>query len=931
MKYDRHLLVGKDVLGIVTGIGGFFRGRMYLTIFAYIKGAIRMNQYVRYFSDIDKSSLASVGGKGANLGELYHVFGSAVPAGFCVTTSAYRDFVNTSGEFAGFLNSLELINAEALPELKEAGQRLRRHLESLDMPDQIQQAIIQAWRQTGSDYAYAIRSSATAEDLPGASFAGQQDTFLNIEGEKQILDSVRKCWASLFTDRAIAYRQKNGFEHKHVLLAVVVQRMVFPEVSGIMFTAEPVTGNRKIVSIDASFGLGEALVSGIVSADLYQVRANKLIKKQIAKKEQAIYAKSEGGTVTVVLSEERQTAQALSDETAIRLAGMGGSIEGHFGNPQDIEWCLANNEIFILQSRPITTLYPIPQVADAKLHLFISFGHQQMMTEAMKPLGISALRTLAPIGKKLPQDESDLLLEAGGRLYVDVTQFLEYPQIRKRLPELLLNIDEMIGRAVQDFIGREEVRSALQTENKRLELAFVKKALPTVFALLRNILYRDNSWAIDEMNLFIHHQVKENKRKLQKVSGPERIEQIQEILATLLPTAFLQVAPSMGAAIITYKLIENLSEKWLGDAAELDSISKSPSGNVTTEMGLALGDVADALRNHPAVIEYLKQADNATFFDGLRAVPGGEDVLPVFLHYFEQYGMRGTGEIDVTRPRWREVPTQLVPVLLSHSKSVRPGQHRRDFLAGKEEAELAADRLLNRLRQTPRGNLKAKRMQRLLKVHRTLIGIREHPKYFIVQNLDLIKQAIMQEAAKLVTAGILEDPEDVFWFSLQEIKKIIETQQVDQKIIARRKEKFQQEAKLAPPRAITSEGEIISAKPGAQVPPGALAGSPVSAGTVEGYARVILKLEEAKLDKGDILVAPYTDPAWTPLFPLAAGLVTEVGGLMTHGAVVAREYGIPAVVGVDQATRKIQDGQKIRVDGSQGFIEILENETLTKP
>lgn len=215
-------------------------------------------------------------------------------------------------------------------------------------------------------------------------------------------------------------------------------------------------------------------------------------------------------------------------------------------------------------------------------------------------------------------------------------------------------------------------------------------------------------------------------------------------------------------------------------------------------------------------------------------------------------------------------------------------------------------------------------MQRLIKVHRSLIGIREHPKYFIVQNFDNIKQAILQEAAKLVAAGILEHPEEIFWLSLQEIKEVIETQRLDRNVISMRQEKFQHDQKLTPPRAITGEGEIITAKPGAHVPPGALAGSPVSAGTVEGRARVVLKLEEAKMDKGDILVAPYTDPAWTPLFPLAAGLVTEVGGLMTHGAVVAREYGIPAVVGVDNATRRIQDGQKIRVDGTQGFVEILE-------
>ena len=310
------------------------------------------------------------------------------------------------------------------------------------MPEDIKSAIIDGWKKSGEEWAYAVRSSATAEDLPSASFAGQQDTFLNVIGADQILQAVQKCWASLFTDRAIIYRVQNGFDHRSVFLSVVVQRMVFPQVSGIMFTADPVTGNRKIVSIDASYGMGEALVAGIVTADLYQVRADRLLKKQIAKKEIAIYARPEGGTNKVNISEEMQLTSSLSDEQVLRLASMGRSIEKHFGSPQDIEWCLVNDEIFIVQSRPITTLFPVPVVNDDKLHLFISFGHVQMMTEAMKPLGISVLRTLFPLGKSSPLGESSILLEAGGRLYVDFTKVLEYPQLRKRVPQILMNVDE---------------------------------------------------------------------------------------------------------------------------------------------------------------------------------------------------------------------------------------------------------------------------------------------------------------------------------------------------------------------------------------------------------------------------------------------------------------------------------------------------------
>jgi phosphoenolpyruvate synthase/pyruvate phosphate dikinase len=881
-----------------------------------------MTRYVLFFAEINRSSLPSVGGKGANLAELWHIPGIAVPEGFCITTDAYAAFVDTSPEFGDLIRALDLIDVESLAELKPAGERIRAHLEALAIPAPIAQAIVQAWRKTGPDHHYAIRSSATAEDLPGASFAGQQDTFLNIAGEANLLECIRRCWASLFTDRAIAYRRRNGFDHDKVQLSVVVQRMVFPEVAGIMFTADPVTGNRAVVSIDASFGLGEALVSGIVSADLYKVRNDEVIAKKIARKEVAIRAVPGGGTEKTAIAVDRQTEPALSDEDAIRLARMGRNIEDHFGSPQDIEWCLADGEIRIVQSRPITTLYPVPPVNDDNLHLFLSLGHPQMMTAAMKPLGISTLRTMAPFRKASPQAESELLLEAGSRLYIDITPLLAYPDMRKRLPALLLNVDEAIGQAVEEFSSRKDFRLAAPPE-KKLPVALARIVFPTAFAILGNILYRDNDQAIDELNRFIADRVSENRARLQTVSGPDRIALIQEMLSSLLPTIFPRIAPYMGPALITYKLIGHFARKWLGDDAELGGISKSPPGNVTSEMGLALGDVADTVRDHPAVIEYLRQATDETFLDGLRAVPGGEQVLPALVNFFARYGMRGTGEIDLTRPRWRESPTQLVPAILSHIAGIAPGQHRRDFLAGKEEAESAAALLLARLRQTPGGLFKAKRMQRLIKVHRALIGVREHPKYFIVQHLDLVKQALMLEAATLTADGILEAPEDIFWLSLPEIARVVESRRLDRTLLAERREKYDRDAKLTPPRAMTSEGEIVTAKPRADAPPGALAGSAVSAGVVEGRARVILRLEEAQMTKGDILVAPYTDPGWTPLFPLAAGLVTEVGGLMTHGAVVAREYGIPAVVGVDGATGKIKDGQHIRVDGTRGFVEIL--------
>jgi phosphoenolpyruvate synthase/pyruvate phosphate dikinase len=878
------------------------------------------HQYILYFSEIDKTSGKRVGGKGANLGELYQIPEIEVPPGFCITTDAFDDFVNTSQEYRNLLHTLMLITGESRVELQTIGERLRSHLENLEMPTPIQDEILQAWQISGIHHAYAVRSSATAEDLPGASFAGQQDTFLNVQGKANLLYNIKKCWASLFSDRAIIYRNQNGFPHDKVKLAVVVQRMIFPDVSGIMFTADPVTGNRKIISIDASFGLGEALVSGLVSADLYQVKSDKIIHKQIARKEVEIRASESGGTVREDIEEERKTAQSLSEENALQLARIGKRIQQHFGSPQDIEWCLAEGQIFILQSRPITTLYPLPLTNDDRIHLYLSFGHPQMMTDAMKPLGISVLRTFMPFGKDLPGEESHLLKEAGSRLYLDITPLLHYPQVRKWLPSILPAADELIGHAVQDFVTREEFQDAMKPD-QHPDLSLIRKVMPVVFSIMGNILYRDNHQAIDQLNGFIREQVQVNRSRLEETSGLDRVVLIQNMLSSLFPEIIHRIAPFLPTGIVTYKMIESLSQKWLGDNDELAGISKSPPGNVATEMGLQLGDLADALRNYPEVVEYLEHTDDAGFLTNLPGVVGGREMLPLFQEFLQKYGMRGTGEIDITRMRWREEPTQFLPMVLSYVRSAQPGQHRRDFEAGKKEAEFMADRLVNRLRKKTWGFLKARIMQRLIKVHRSLIGMREHPKYFIVQNFDWIKQAIMQEANTLVAAGVLQSADDIFWFSLPEIKEMIARQQAEQKLIEIRKSQFRLDSKLTPPRAMTSEGEILTRQATVQTPAGALVGSPVSAGAVEGHARVVLKLEEAHLNKGDILVAPYTDPGWTPLFPLVAGLVTEVGGLMTHGAVVAREYGIPAVVGVEGATRKIADGQWIRVDGTRGIIE----------
>jgi pyruvate,water dikinase len=881
-----------------------------------------MTPYALSFDEVDGSRLNEVGGKGANLGELTRA-GFPVPRGFCVTTAAYLEFVRTSSEFDTLLNALDPVTHEDLGTIGTLGARIREHLEALPIPAGIRSAVHAAWREVGTQHAYAVRSSATAEDLPSASFAGQQDTYLNVLGEEPLLAAVRRCWASLFTDRAIAYRAKHGFRHRAVLLSVVVQQMVVPEVSGIMFTADPITGRWKTVCIDASFGLGEALVAGLVTADLYQVRAGVIVTKRVSRKVLAIRPLPDGGTVTEALPPDEQERQALPDVHILELAGLGRLIERHYGREQDIEWCLAGGKFFVVQARPITSLYPAPRAADGRLHLYASFGHVQMMTEAMKPIGVSALRTIIPFGDRVPSGESELFQEAGSRLFVDLNPGLRYRRLRPLVLRGLPLADESIARAVAEFLGREEYRAALRPD-KRLNLWFVLKASPFPFSVLGILLFRRLGRGVGEVERSMEELIAERRHKVEGASGPERVQQVRGMLRSFFPDLVARRVPqNMLPGVIAFRLIGSLSRRWLGDAAELAGLGRSPPGNVTTEMGLALGDVADIVRAHPWAIKRLRLATDETFDRDLCEIERGDEVRRAFQGFFERYGMRGTGEIDITRPRWREAPSQLIPAIEGHLRSGSPGQHRRDFQAGEEEAGRAAARLLERLREKRGGGLKVMVMRRLIAVYRSRIGLREHPKYYIVRILDIAKRAIMEEAAGLVAAGLLRFPGEAFWFSLEEFENILRTRQVDRAVLDERWERFEHDKGLRPPRVITSEGEVVTTAARATVPAGALAGTAASAGLIEGRARVVRKMEESKLVKGEILIAPYTDPAWTPLFPLASGIVTEVGGLMTHGAVVAREYGIPAVVGVDRATEAIQDGALVRVNGSEGYVEIL--------
>ncbi|MDN5852928.1 MAG: phosphoenolpyruvate synthase, partial [Actinomycetia bacterium] len=789
--------------------------------------SVAAGRYVVSLDQAGRTHVADVGGKGANLGELSRLDDVRVPPGYCVTTTAFRRAMGNASSLEVLLDRLAQLGPEDRDGISELSAEIRNAISEVPIPEDLAAAIARPLEQWDADGAYAVRSSATAEDLPTASFAGQQDSYLNVVGPEAIIEHVSMCWASLFTERAVTYRLRNGIDHRKVSMAVVVQKLVAPDAAGILFTADPVTANRTVETVEAVFGLGEALVSGLVSPDVYKVAGGIVVEKAIAPGpgEKAV----------------------LTDAQAVQLAELGRRIEAHFACPQDIEWCVVDGDFHIVQSRPITTLFPIPEADGAGNHVYVSVGHQQMMTDPMKPLGLSIwqMTALAPMA------------EAGGRLFVDVTKALASPEGRNGLLGTLGRSDPLITDALQTIVDRGDFVPLLQEPAPtgpppggppaplETDPAIVDGLVATMRTSLAAVAGEIQTKSGPDLFPFIREDLEELQRLLR---DPQSIPAI------------------MAALESTWWLNEHL-EAWLGETNAADTLTQSAPNNVTSEMGLALLDVADAIRPYPEVVAYLRGVHDEHFLDQLPTFEGGQEAHDAIRAYLDEYGMRCIGEIDITRPRWSEQPSTLIPAILGNIETFEPGASRRRFERGEREARHKEQDLLARLRALPDGDRLADETQRTIERLRTFIGYREFPKYAMISRYFIYKQALLKEAETLVDRGVLTGAEDIFYLRFQELHDAVRTQQVDNDLILERKAAYVAHQALTPPRVLTSDGEAINGVYRRDdVPADALVGIPVSTGCVEGRARVIHDLAEADLESGDILVTAYTDPSWSPLF-----------------------------------------------------------------
>lgn len=883
-------------------------------------------------TDAAATDRALVGGKGANLAQLLSA-GLPVPDGFCVTTIAYRHLIDESLRDA--IDALATLDSTDTAAIADAGATLRERIESRPFPDAVEEqieAMLSEVRRT-TDETYAVRSSATAEDLPTASFAGQQETFLNV-AEADVVDRVRACMASLFTDRAIAYRANNDIPHEDVAVAVVVQRMVTPDRSGILFTADPLTGNRTVMSIDAGFGLGDALVSGAATADTVRVdaRTGEFLEYEVGDQQLAVRAHAGGGTETVELPPGERDARVLSVEQVRTLVDVGNEIEALFDSPQDIEWCLTDGELAVVQARPITSLFPVPspRPADGRLHVYISMGHGQSFAEAMPPLVLDLWKAyVQALFTELGFDPgTQWAVEAGGRIYMDMTPFLRIERSRERLPERMAEANEPMGTAIDDLLTR-RVDEFRHEQTLRERLISLPTSAGTMWNVLRSALPELLRMSRGFGRAFVGAPAPLSREEARcdawgedaaaQIRAPDEVgERVRTVFD--VPKEAVQY-PSMGLLIAGFAAERQLERRFPDAVDDVTAVGRGLPEEMVTKLNLGIGDLADVARESPAVVAALERGAS---LETIESVAGGAQFRSALVDYLDTFGHRATGEIDISRPRWRDDPSVLLTMVRSTVAASEAGEHRQHLRALTQDALAAAERLEQRAVRRSFGPIRRRLVRHLIRTYRTGIQTREYPKHGAAHIFAAWHEVLHDAGEQLAAQGRLATVDDVWLLRKEELFDLLDGNSVAVDFDSRRAE-FDRYASLDAPPVVTSEGEALTGHIDQEdVPEGALVGTGVSAGVVEGVARVVRDPGTETIEKGEVLVAPSSDPGWTPLFLNAAGIVVEVGGQMSHGSLVAREYGLPAVVAVPEATRKIETGQRVRVDGTNGIVELLE-------
>lgn len=877
-------------------------------------------EWTHALAGLGRGDQARAGGKAANLGPLLHA-GLPVPQGFVVLTAAYQRFLDANGLHAEIERHLAPGPVDAAG-AERAAAALRAAFATGYVPPAVADAIVREYRRLGGD-AVAVRSSATAEDLNEASFAGQHESFLGVRGEAAVVAAVRTCWSSLFTPRAVQYRARHGIDSRAVQIAVLVQTMVPATVSGVLFTVDPVTGDRGRCVIEATWGLGEALVSGRVTPDTYTVdkASGQIARAVIGDKQVQVVGTSEGTTEQPVPDELRRRA-ALSPAQVASLLELGRKVEEHFGAPQDIEWALAEEGIRLLQARPVTAGGQIPQAQQAIEHVPVAPGDDGWNREGDRPAQPSDFWTRTNIGENLPFPVTPLTEAVMRELFQPRRDEPLQPGaasgMRRIYGRLYLNEGAMLQEIVEQWgipaSALAKIWGSKHAEQPRLQgglrpLRLLRKLASMLLKRLRKrrtaVPRHTPAQFFAQVDAWVNDFLKQDLRSLDD----------QALWAAGLPVwrerayyAFDHNLRISVQAAIAYALLERMVKKEVAHQLVI-----SPTGVYSAEVGPALWRMVERLR--AAHLEGALAAPDPDTLQRLRQEPGARSFLTELDAFLVRHGHRCPNELELLNPRWGEAPAQVLELVATYLKAARDPAE----AEARQQRQMAA--AISSV-ETSMGMLKRRLFRMVLSKAQRAITLRDNSRYYMAKFLLPLRMLFAHLGGRWAARGLLTAAEDIFFLTPEEIR-VQATGGVDarpplKERVAKRRQAYSYWLTVLAPDAVTADDRALRVDTAGKRE---LLGIAASGGKARGRARVINDVREAlRLGAGDILVTRATDPGWTPIFPLVSGIVLETGGQLSHGAIVAREYAIPTVISVSGAMSAILDGQMITVDGTGGRV-----------
>ena len=862
------------------------------------------NNYVKLLKDISQQDIDRVGGKAANLGEMIKS-GFPVPKGFVIVTDSYKKFIMSNKIDITINELLKELDNNDFESIRKISTKIKKLFELNEIPEDLIGEIDGLYEQMGSPEV-VVRSSVTMEDSPETSFAGQYDSFLNVKGKKQLHKYVKLCWASLWNARALSYRLNQNIGDEVLDHAVVVQKLINAKKSGILFTTNPVNNRRDQMLINASWGLGEAIVNGDVTPDQWIVdkETHKIVKEEIAVK-QKMTVLSNNGAELVDLIGDKQEQPSLDQSEIFELLELGQQMEDYFEKPQDIEWAYFDNKFHLVQTRPITTLFPKlkPADNDKKLKIYTNFLlMDKVMPEPLTPIGEDIWENF--LKKVLP---AIWIKSAAGRLFVDTTELSRMERWWDKLRKNPTAMDPLTVETTLQVLERN--KAVLKQQRKPLI-----KVIPTIFGMLNIPLLKfmltsmpkaiygmliSPEKVVNKARIFGEKRIESLKEKVKKLDTlEEKLEFIEENAPAVYYYIPLNVLYYVIGSITYLDKAGKIISKHLDDITELSKVEKSLPHNVTTEMGIELLEIARKLDQ-----------------SGEEPAPNHPEVK----RFINEYGHRTYLEVDPGISRWKEEPEYVINLIKSYISNESYNESIEKFYHGKKEAEKTIQEITMQLKEKG-AHRDAKKVEKLLKKYRILFGVRELPKYIMIKGVSIFRELLLDIGKELMATDRLDRKQDISFVNFQDIKS---GEKLQQKVLQNKRMYKKELTRLSVPRVVTTTGEAIYS-PDVMGKDNVFEGIPVSPGIHEGQIKVIEFPEEGnKLNKDDILVTKATNPAWTPLFLGIGGLITEMGGPMSHGSVVAREYGVPAIAGLSEATTRFKDGQLVRLNGETGKIEIL--------